>query len=106
MQRAGLHAGPEVSAPASPEAGGAGEPAPGAAEAGSPRERQHRGGAWAALVTVLGLLLFTWPFLRSPRLGIGAAYAHLLGAWAAIVAALALVSRALGRAARGRGRDG
>ncbi len=67
------------------------------------RKRRIRHGAWAAFIAVLGLLLFTWPFVRTPPLGIGASYAHLLGAWAVIVIALGLLSRAIGRT-RSRGR--
>jgi hypothetical protein len=51
----------------------------------------------------LGLMLFAWPFLRTPLLGIGPSYAHLLGAWALIVGALALLSRAIGRGLSARG---
>jgi hypothetical protein len=65
--------------------------------------RPPRRGAWAVSIAVLGLLLFVWPFLRTPLLAIGPSYGHLLGAWALIVAALALFSRALGRDARRRG---
>ncbi len=68
------------------------------------RERHLRRSAWAAFIGVLGLLLFTWPFVRTPPLGIGASYAHLLGAWAAIVFALGSLSRAIARA-RSRGED-
>jgi hypothetical protein len=67
-------------------------------------ERRLRLGAWAAWIAVLGLLLFLWPFLRTPLLGIGASYAHLLGAWAAVIIALALLSRAIGKEVRGRDR--
>lgn len=67
------------------------------------RKRRIRHGAWAAFIAVAGLLLFTWPFVRTPHLGIGASYAHLLGAWAAIIVALGLLSRAIGRT-RTRGR--
>jgi hypothetical protein len=69
------------------------------------REGHVRQTAWAASIAVLGLLLFTWPFVRTPPLDIGASYAHLLGAWAAIVVALASLSRAIGRA-RSRGDRG
>lgn len=62
-----------------------------------PPERRHRVAAWASSIAAMGLLLFTWPFLRSPPLGIGASYAHLLWAWVAVVALLALLSRALAR---------
>lgn len=76
---------------------------PGRADELSPRERQQRWGAWAASIGLGGVALFTWPFLRTPRLAIGPSYAHLLGAWAAIVVALALLSRSLGRGVRTRG---
>jgi hypothetical protein len=66
----------------------------------SPRGRPRGRGGWASSVVVLGLLLFTWPFLRTPLLGIGLSYAHLLGAWALVVVALALLSRALARGSR------
>jgi hypothetical protein len=65
-------------------------------------ERRLRLGAWAAWIAGLGLALFLWPFLRTPLLGIGASYAHLLGAWAIVIVALALLSRAIGREVRGR----
>lgn len=64
----------------------------------TPRERHSRRRAWAASIAVVGLLLFTWPFVRTPPLGIGASYAHLLGAWAVIVLALGALSRATARA--------
>ncbi len=76
------------------------------ADDASPRERQLRAGAWALLIAVSGLLLLSWPFVRTPPLGIGASYVHLLGAWCAIVVALALLSRRLGRGARARGDRG
>jgi hypothetical protein len=68
----------------------------------TPRERQVRRGAWAASIAVAGLLLFTWPFVRTPLLAIGPSYAHLLGAWVAVVVALAALSRAIGRRGRPR----
>ncbi len=61
------------------------------------RHDRRRRGAWAVTLAVLGLLVFTWPFVRTPLLDIGRSYAHLLGAWAAVVAALALLGRALAR---------
>lgn len=54
-------------------------------------------------VVVVGLLLFAWPFLRTPPLGMGGSYAHLLGAWALVIVALALLSRALARRRGARG---
>jgi hypothetical protein len=59
--------------------------------------------AWAASILVLGVLLFTWPFLRTPLLDIGRTYAHLLVGWALIVAALFAMSRALRPRDRERG---
>ncbi|GAO03682.1 hypothetical protein [Anaeromyxobacter sp. PSR-1] len=58
--------------------------------------------AWAVLILVLGLLLVTWPFVRTPPLPLAPAYAHLLGAWLGGVGALAAMARAL-RARRPRG---
>lgn len=60
-------------------------------------DRRRRHGAWAVILAVVGLLLFTWPFVRSPPLDIGRSYAHLLGAWASVVVALALLGRAVRR---------
>jgi hypothetical protein len=54
----------------------------------------------------LGLLLFTWPFVRTPPLPLGHAYAHLLGSWLLVVAALLALARALRAPAGRRGRDG
>lgn len=75
--------------------------------AGRPAEilppRLHGRRAWAASIFGLGLLLFTWPFVRTPPLAIAGAYLHLLGAWVAVIAALYALSRALGRADAGRG---
>jgi hypothetical protein len=51
------------------------------------------------------LLLFCWPFVRSPPLSIAEAFAHLFGAWLLTIAALALFARALARPA-GEDRDG
>jgi hypothetical protein len=73
------------------------------ADDSTPRERQFRRGAWAMSVAALGVLLFTWPFVRTPLLAIGPSYAHLLGAWAVIVLALAILSRAIGRGRPARG---
>ncbi len=66
--------------------------------------RWHGRRACAASIFALGLLLFTWPFVRTPPLGIAGAYLHLLGAWVVVIAALYALSRALGRADAGRGR--
>jgi hypothetical protein len=55
------------------------------------------GRAWGIALVVTGLLLFCWPFVRTPRLGLLGSYLHLLGAWAAIIAGIAVTARALGR---------
>lgn len=68
-----------------------------------PRDRQPWRGAWAASIVVGGLLLLTWPFVRTPLLGLGGSYAHLLGAWAAVIVALAVLSRALDGSGKARG---
>jgi hypothetical protein len=51
--------------------------------------------AWAATILVLGFLLFTWPFLRTPELDIGRTYAHLMAGWTVTVVGLAAMARAL-----------
>jgi hypothetical protein len=58
------------------------------------------GRAWGVALVVLGLLLFTWPFVRSPRLGVVAAWLHLFAVWLAVIAASWATSRALGRGGR------
>lgn len=63
-------------------------------------DRARGRGVAAISLATFGLLLFTWPFVRTPPLGLGASYLHLLVAWALVVAGLALLARALGR---GRG---
>lgn len=69
----------------------------------SPAQREERSShgreparAWAVTILVVGLLLVTWPFVRTPPLPLGPSYAHLLGAWLALVVALAAMARALG----------
>jgi hypothetical protein len=57
----------------------------------------HLGRAWGIALAVLGLLLFTWPFVRTPPLGLLGSYLHLLGAWAAIIVAIWFTARALAR---------
>lgn len=71
-----------------------------------PEVRLGRQRAWAAGIFVLGLLLFVWPFVRTPRLSIGLSYAHLLGAWAVVVIGLFAMARGLGGDARRGGDDG
>jgi len=63
--------------------------------------------AFAAGLLVIGLLLFSWPFVRSPPLPLVSAFFHLLGSWAFVIAAIFVMVRALrqGRAA-GRPREG
>ena len=71
-----------------------------------PHVRWDRQRAWAACIFVAGLLLFVWPFVRTPPLPIGLAYAHLLGAWLLVVIALYLMARSIRPEPRRRGRDG
>jgi peptidoglycan/LPS O-acetylase OafA/YrhL len=63
--------------------------------------------AWAVSILAFGLLLFIWPFVRTPALPIGSSYLHLLGAWFFVIGALVAMARALPDRPRGRGgRDG
>lgn len=61
--------------------------------------------AWAATLCVAGLLLFVWPFVRTPPLSIGLSHAYLLGAWLLVVVGLRALARSLGRERGKRGRD-
>lgn len=70
-----------------------------------PPVRWERQRAWAASIFGFGLLLFVWPFVRTPPLAIGPTYAHLLGAWTLVVVALHLMARSLGRDAHRRRDD-
>jgi hypothetical protein len=54
------------------------------------------GRAWGVALVVAGLLLFCWPFVRTPRLGLLGSYLHLLGSWAAVVAGIGMTARTLG----------
>jgi hypothetical protein len=58
---------------------------------------------WGVSILVVGLLLFTWPFVRTPLLPLGLTYAHLFAAWLAVLVTLHAMARALGRT-RGAGR--
>jgi hypothetical protein len=69
-----------------------------------PSEASSRQRVFAVGLLMVGLLLFTWPFVRSPRFHIVPAFLHLLGAWAVVIAALGLLSRALAASTRGRDR--
>ncbi len=69
-----------------------------------PGARWRHQRAWAASVLFVGLLLFAWPFVRTPALSIGESYGHLLAAWVAVIAGLGLMARSLGRGAREGGR--
>jgi hypothetical protein len=62
--------------------------------------------AWALSILAGGLLLFTWPFVRTPFLALGSSYAHLLGAWVVVIAALAGMARTLRPAPRRGGGSG
>jgi prolipoprotein diacylglyceryltransferase len=55
------------------------------------------GRAFGTAVVVGGLLLFCWPFVRTPPLGLGGSYLHLLGSWLAVIVVIALTARALRR---------
>jgi hypothetical protein len=55
------------------------------------------GRASGAALVVLGLLVFTWPFVRMPPLGLLGSYLHLLGAWLLVIAGTAATAKALGR---------
>ena len=68
----------------------------GRGDSGRSEGRLLRERAFAASILVAGLLLFVWPFVRTPPLDIGGSYAHLVGAWGVIVGLLALLARALG----------
>jgi hypothetical protein len=60
------------------------------------------GRACCAALVVGGLLVFCWPFVRSPPLSLLGSYLHLLGAWAAVIVHTALATRLLGRGEAGR----
>ncbi len=53
--------------------------------------------AFAAGLLASALLLFTWPFVRVPRLHLVPAFLHLLAAWVLTVAALAVLAHAARR---------
>lgn len=72
----------------------------GSAESELVDDRARARGAAAVALVAGGLLLFAWPFVRTPPLGIAAAYLHLLVSWVLVVAGLALLARALGRGRR------
>jgi hypothetical protein len=55
------------------------------------------GRAGSAALVIGGLLLFCWPFVRTPPLGLIGSYLHLLFSWAALIVGIALVARSLGR---------
>lgn len=58
-------------------------------------KRTVRQRAAAAVLLILGLLLFTWPFVRTPPLPLGSSFLHVLGAWSIVVLALFAISRSL-----------
>jgi hypothetical protein len=58
--------------------------------------------AFPAALAIIALLLFSWPFVRVPRLPLAHAWGHLFASWALAIAALFALSRAL---ARRRGPD-
>jgi hypothetical protein len=55
------------------------------------------GRAWGIALVTAGVLLFCWPFVRTPPLGLAGSYLHLLGAWAAVILAIGLTARSLRR---------
>ncbi len=55
------------------------------------------GRAWGVALVAFGLLLFCWPFVRTPPLGLLGSYLHLLAAWAVFTVGIAVTARALGR---------
>ena len=57
--------------------------------------RVLRHNAFAAVLGLLALLLFCWPWVRVPRLSVSQAYLHLFGVWAVLVAVIFWMSRAL-----------
>jgi hypothetical protein len=65
-----------------------------------PHARWDRQRAGAAAVFFLGLLLFVWPFVRTPPLSLGLSYAHLLASWALVVAGLYGLARSLAQRPR------
>lgn len=58
-------------------------------------QRVLRHNAFAAVLGLLGLLLFCWPWVRVPRLSVSQVFLHLFGAWAILVAVMFGMSRAL-----------
>lgn len=69
-----------------------------------PHVRWDRQRAFAAPLCAAGLLLFVWPFVRTPPPSLGSSYAYLLGAWLLVLAGLHAMARSLGRERRRRGR--
>lgn len=59
--------------------------------------------AFAAGFLVAGVLVFTWPFVRAPKLDLLPAAAHLAVSWVLVVIGLAAMARAVARAERARG---
>lgn len=70
-----------------------------------PEARTWRHPAFAAVLAVLALLVFTWPLARDPPLTLGEAFVHLFGAWIAAVVALLRMSSVLAMEPRDGGRD-
>jgi hypothetical protein len=63
--------------------------------------RVLRHDAFAAVLGLIALLLFCWPWIRVPRLSVAQAFLHLFGAWAVLVAVIFRMSRALATPAPG-----
>lgn len=60
-------------------------------------DRWLRERAIALAIFVASLLVFTWPFVRSPAPPLGASYVDLLVAWTASVVVLGAAARVFGR---------
>jgi hypothetical protein len=64
------------------------------------RDPALAGRASSGALVVLGFLVFSWPFVRTPPLGLLGSYLHVLGAWLLVIAVAAATARALGRVRR------
>jgi hypothetical protein len=57
--------------------------------------RVLRYNAFAALLGLVALLFFCWPWVRVPRLSVSQAYLHFFGTWGILVIVMFWMSRAL-----------
>jgi hypothetical protein len=67
--------------------------------------RALRDPGFPVALAVGALLLFSWPFVRVPRLDLAQAWVHVFAAWALAIASLAVFARALA-GPDDEGRDG